>query len=123
MYKIVKCVELTYRLRLISCSILVKTSGACFFNAPIQLNATTNTLIPDRPVRFLLFALIVKYLDEIFPDPDALEVSILSLNIPDTSKTGPVTGLLYGHALLLIYHNFFYSLVYINVYHFTTIKI
>ena len=42
----------------------------CFFYAPIWLNPTTNTSIPDRPARFLFLALIAKYLDKIFPDPD-----------------------------------------------------
>ena len=33
----------------------LKTSGACFFNAPTRLNPATNTLIPDRPVMLLFF--------------------------------------------------------------------
>ena len=69
--------------------------NACFFTAPIRLNPTTNTPIPDRPARFLFFAPIAKYLDEIFPDPDDPEVSILSPDIPDTDRTGPVSGPFY----------------------------
>ena len=91
---------------------------ACFFNARIQLNQTTNTQIPDRPARFLSSAPIAKYRDETFPD---LEVSIWSPDIPDIDRTS-VRTILCLH-LLLIYHHFFYSLVFINVYHVTTLKI
>ena len=35
-------------------------SMACLFTAPIRLNLTNNTPIPDRPARFLFFALIAK---------------------------------------------------------------
>ena len=67
----------------------LKTSGPCFFTAPIRLNPTTNTLLTDPPARFLFFALIAKYLDEIFPDPLDPEVYILSPDIPDTDHTRP----------------------------------
>ena len=33
----------------------LKTSGACFFNAPTRLNPVTNTPIPDRPTMLLFF--------------------------------------------------------------------
>ena len=33
----------------------LKTSGACFFNAPTRLNPVTNTPIPDRPAMLLCF--------------------------------------------------------------------
>ena len=47
-----------------------------------------------------------------------LEASICSSNIPDIDRT----GLLSGPHLLLISHPLFYSLVYNNVYNFTTTK-
>ena len=55
-----------------------------FFNAPIDLNLTANIPIPDRPARFLFLAPIAKYLDEIFPDPEA---SIWSPDVPDVNRT------------------------------------
>ena len=42
-------------------------SEACFFNAPIWLNPTTKTPIPDHPARFLFLAPIAKCLSESFP--------------------------------------------------------
>ena len=64
-------------------------SGACFFNAPIQL---TRLLTPQSQTAhpdFLFSIPIAKCLDEIFPDP---KESIFSPNIPDTDRTRPVTG-------------------------------
>ena len=73
----------------------VKMSRACFFAAPIRPNLTTSTSILDPPARFLFFAPIAKYLDEIFPDPNDPEASILSPDISDTDWSGPVTGPFY----------------------------
>ena len=63
--------------------------------ALVCLNPTTNTPIPNCPARILFFTSITKYLDEIFPDPDDPEVSILSPNIHDTDQTRPVSGPFY----------------------------
>ena len=94
-----------------------KTSGAWFFNTPIGLIPTTNTLISNCPARFLFLTLIAKCLDEILTDAG---VSIWSpKHWPDRTVVMTVLCL----CMLLICHHFFCSLVYINVYHFTTIKI
>ena len=102
-----------------NCLQQVKTSKACVFTTPIQLNRTTKTLIQDRP-DILFFAPIAKYLDEIFLSPDDPEVSILSLDIPDTDQTGPVTGPFYVHVRC----NLSSFLLFVGVYYnFSTIKI
>ena len=94
----------------------LKTSGACFFSAPIRPNQTTNTLILDSSARFLFFFLIAKHLDEnheIFP---GLEVSISSPDIPDTDQTGSVSGSFY----VLVYCYFvIISFIHWCIYHFT----
>ena len=69
-----------------------RRAGHVFFTAPIWLNPTANIPIPDRPAKFLFFAPITKYLDEIFPNPDDPEVYILSPDILDTDQTGLVSG-------------------------------
>ena len=74
-----------------------------FFNAPIRLNPTTNTLIPDHPARFLFLAPIANYLDEIFPDPEG---SIRSPDIPDIDRTGVRTVFMFA---FFFFFFFFFS--------------
>ena len=90
-------------------------SGAYFFTAPIRFNPTINTPIPDHPARFSFLVLIAKYLDEILPDPDQPG----DITEPDRTSVRIVLR----PCLMLICHHFFYSLVYANVYHVTSIKI
>ena len=98
----------------------VKTSGAHFFTALIQLNVTTNTLILDRPARFLFFARLQNIL---------MKFS-LTWRYPFYAPiyrtlTGLVSGLLdcFMFTFVVNLSSFLFSLVYIGVYHFTTIKI
>ena len=99
----------------------VKTSGACFFNAPIRLNRTTNTLIPDCPTRFLFLAPNCKYLDDVFPDPD--HPAGIHLN-PQCTGHWPNRSVVRNvscSCLWLICHLLFVGAI--SVHHFITIKI
>ena len=104
-------------------SLVLKTSQACFFNAPIQLNLTINTPIPERPrpARFLFLAPIKKFL-EIFPDPNWPGGIHLKPRYTGHWPDWCQDSFMFGFVVNLSDH-FMYSLVYINVYHFTTIKI
>ena len=87
----------------------LKMSGACFFDAPIQLNQTINTPIPNRPATFLFLAPIAKCLDEIFPN----RRYSFEAPIPTTDRTRAVLIRIVLFAFVVNYH-FFSWLVYIS---------
>ena len=115
-------------------------SRAFFFQCHNATNPTTNTLILERSVRFLFLHPDHKISWWNFPQPGGVHSK------PRYTWIGRVSGPLVTNVcdfhfitvsfsqwfwscellcscLLLICHYFFYSLVYVNVYHFTAIKI
>ena len=87
-------------------------SKACFFSAPIRLNLTSNTWIPDCPTsRFLFLALIAIYiLMKFSPTQTDLKVTIWSSSIHIDLKGG-VSGPFY----VTIFVNLSSFLVFIGV--------
>ena len=51
----------------------LKTSGACFFNAPTRINRLLTPRSRTAPADYYFFVPTAKYLDEFFPDPDRPE--------------------------------------------------
>ena len=90
----------------------LKVSGACFFNAPIRCKLTANTLILNRPIRFLFFALIA---------------NLSQWNVPQLGNLKPwytqhwlqrtgVRIILRSYLLLICHHSFYRPiLMYINL--------
>ena len=84
----------------------VKTSGAHFFTALIQLNVTTNTLILDRPARFLFFARLQNILMKFSLTWTTWRYPFYAPIYRTPDWTGVRTVLRSG--LLLICHHFFF---------------
>ena len=90
----------------------LKTSRACFFQCPDPTEPDYQHSDPGLRHQIFIFSPACKKFSPTRTDPEA---SIWSPSIPDIDWTTPVWGLFYVHHMLLIFHHFFYSVVYINV--------